>query len=269
MRARGAARALRRGGLLLSLHAALGAGCEGAASLAEGAAADEVAAAHDDGLVAATSHVDYQVRVALDEATGDGGPTLLRGWVTVAALTAMPCTDVAQRADPGLLQRLGDLIVAPAWAGHAEDGLPAWQVKGSQVIALHHEATALHGLASEQAESLCRLHLLLGRAEADAPTLAALPDDVTMSRMTLHLELAWADGRQRTVRTDVGWGDVLVASPALPAGDGEAMVTLRPGLALAAAATALDLATASEKDAGRAMLEALVETASVRYATGP
>jgi len=207
--------------------------------------------------------------VALDEAAGDGGPTLLRGWVTVAALTAMPCTDVAQRADPGLLQRLGDLIVAPAWAGPAEDGLPAWQVKGSQVIALHQEATALHGLASEQAESLCRLHLLLGRAEADAPTLAALPDDVTMSRMSLHLELAWADGRQRTVRTDVGWGDVLVASPALPAGDGEAMVTLRPAQALAAAATALDLATASEKDAGRAVLEALVETASVRYAAGP
>lgn len=250
-------------------------GCEEATGT--DAAASTSAASGDDH--AATSFVDYLVHVdvqagATAPGTDQAGPTLVRGWVTVAALTAMSCTDVAQRADPvpsavrEALQRVADWLVPPAWAGHSEGGLPAWQVKGSQVLALHQDATALHGLASEQAEPLCRLHLLLGRAEADATTLADLPDDVTMSRMTLHLELAWADGRRRTVRSDVGWGEVLHASPSLPAGDGEATVTLRPHVALAAAAAEVDLATASDKDAGRAVVAALVQTASASYADG-
>ena len=262
MIARGAARAPWTIWLLALAITTLG--CEGngepaaaASGISEGAEAEQPAE---------TAHVDYVVHVDTGEGLAADGLTLKRGWVTVAALTAMPCTDVARGADPGYLQRVADLLIAPAWAGHGEGWLPAWQVKGSQVVALHTDATSLHGLASEAAESLCKLHLLLGHAESDAPTLANLPDDVTMSRMTLHLELAWADGRSRTVRTDIGWGDVLVAAPALAAGNGEATVTLRPRAALLAASAEVDLANASDKDAGRAYLEALVETATAGYA---
>lgn len=216
--------------------------------------------------------VAYVIEIA-DEAgdTAESGvidgvvpPTLQRGWVTVAGLTAMPCDDVAvDRRTPA--ERAWDWLVPLAHAGHGESGLPAWQVLGSQVVPLHEVGEYDHGLADEAAEPLCRMHLLLGRAEADAPSLATLPEEVTMVRMTLHLELAWPGGATRTVRTDVGWGIVADAAPTLPAGDGTARVTLRPRAALVAASQGENLATAADKDVGRAVLRALCEGATVAY----
>lgn len=214
-----------------------------------------------------TAHVDYALVIADEADTAEqGGVRLRRGWLTVAGLTAMPCTDVASRAAPSWGDRLHDAILPRAWAGHSASGLPAWQVLGSQVVALHEPANHTYGLATEAPSELCRMHLLLGRAENDAPSLATLPAEVTMARMTLHLELTLPDGDERTVRTDIGWGEVKDAAPGLAAGDGTATVTLRPRAALATTVAELDPSTSTDKDFGRAMLQALCEGASVGFA---
>ncbi|MEY3013782.1 MAG: hypothetical protein RIT45_2517 [Pseudomonadota bacterium] len=241
-----------------------GAGCTGGGDAMGAAASDE--SGEQRGRVAYVVEIADEAGDVAESLGSDGfeTPTLLRGWVTVAGLTAMPCTDVAMD-HRGFAQRAWDWLVPSAHAGHGESGLPTWQVLGSQVVPLHEVGAHDHGLADEAAEPLCRVHVLLGRAEADAPSLATLPEEVTMARMTLHLELAWPGGVTRTVRTDVGWGIVADAAPTLPAGDGTARVTLRPRAALVAASQGEDLATATDKDAGRAVLRALCEGATVAY----
>ena len=161
--------------------------------------------------------------------------------------------------------RRPDWLISDAYAGHREAGLPAWQVVGSHVYALHQAGDSDYGLASETAEALCGLHLLLGRAEQDAPTLAELPQEVTMARMTLHLELVLADGSERVVRTDVGWGRIAEVVPSLPTGDGTAAVTLHPGAALDVLSAAGGVAAMSDKDLGRAFLVALLDGATVAF----
>lgn len=236
------------------------------AGCAAGGGGASTAAASGAEAGAAAAHLTYRVAIADEPGGGVDQAQLVRGWLTVAGLTAMPCEDVAAAPPRSLWTRLGDLLVPPAYAGHSADGLPAWQVLGSQVVALHIPGSRDYGLASEAPAALCGAHVLLGRAEQDAPSLVELPAEVTMARMTLHLELALPGGGSRQVRTDVGWGVVRSAAPGLGAGDGTLTVTFAPVAALAAAAAAVDLAADSDKDVGRAVLQALLDGMQLAYA---
>ncbi len=225
--------------------------------------------------VPAHRHVLYRITV---EPMADAPPLprIARGYVHVAAVTALRCqggaaTDDAAGPAPTLPRHAPsfaasvwrDALIAPAFAGHGAAGVPPFQLRARRVIALHDRSSQFLGDGEGDVGPLCQIHLLLGRAD-DAPE-PAVP--VSIARLALHLDLALATGA-RTIRTDVAWGHVLPLPAADDGGVAILDVRLDVGAALRRVAAELDLGTAAERDVGRAMLRALTEGAAVGRVVG-
>lgn len=163
--------------------------------------------------------------------------TVTRGWVTSYQVSLASCGLIegtlarhaprsSGRHDLG--RALWSLIGGVAHAGHDDEDDPStWP--SPQVEPLNGFADLELGVVEVPAQTYCKAHYLVGRADDDAVNV---PTEVDYDRVSLHLEGTWqVDGGEPqplVLVTDFNFGKLLTMYPEGQVGDEQSALRLDP-----------------------------------------
>lgn len=129
----------------------------------------------------------------------DGEVRISRGYLVTHSVSLAPCTPIVPTAS------VWPSLFSTAWAGHGEEA-DASTMPGrvEDVVAMGDVDV---GPVSFPALQYCRVHVLMARAD---DSVAEMPADVEMERISLHLDGHWrTDGGDWVpfeIHTSVNWG---------------------------------------------------------------